>query len=95
MDGVQTTQQNVTTILDVSENTTGDAYQFASLNRVYQVVITGTATVAIQVSVDGSTWATIRTATASEAISTAEPWPYTRAVSSGMSSATAKVYVGE
>jgi len=88
------TDSEVYTLLDVSANTTGSAFTPTRKERTYQVLITGTATVAIQVSNDGTNWYAIRTVTADDYSSTAEPWFQVRAVSSGMSAATAKVYMG-
>ncbi len=48
-------------------------------NRAYQAIITGTATVALQGSLDDVNWVTLRTSTASEGFSTKEPWAWVRA----------------
>lgn len=82
------------TLLDVSANTTGDAFPGYAGPKTFQVVITGTATVVIEATLDGTNYETLVNTTSSGMWWESRPFKDIRAVSSGMSSATAKVYMG-
>lgn len=72
----------------VSANGDGSVVVPKGKDRVFQVVITGTATCTLQASIDGSNWENLRSSTANEMYSTAEPWPFLRGSVSGYSSGT-------
>jgi hypothetical protein len=62
-------------------------------HRVFQIEITNTATVVLEAKIPGTTtWVTLRTATASEGVSTAEPWPLVRARISAYTSGSVNVF---
>lgn len=69
----------VTTLLDAVVATgAGASHQPAANERTFQVIMTDTATVKLEASLDNTNWITLRTSTASEGFSTAEPWAYIR-----------------
>lgn len=69
-----------TTLLNaVASTQTTSAFTPQGANRAFQVVISATATVVLQGSLDGANWFNLRTSTASEAYSTSEPWTFVRA----------------
>lgn len=71
--------QNITKLLDgVSATGAGRSIGNGSLHRGYQVLISGTATVSLEASLDGENWETLRSSTSSEMYSTAEPWVFVR-----------------
>jgi len=63
-------------------------------NRAYQVIIETTATCALQGSLDGTNWITLRTSTASEGYSTAEPWKFVRGNVTAWTSGTVTLLMG-
>lgn len=70
-------QYVVTKLLNAAATTgEGAVSEPGKSNRAFQVILTGTATVALKASIDGTNWITLRTSTASEGYSTDEPWPF-------------------
>ncbi len=84
----------IKTLLDVTANTTGTAVAGIKGKKTFHVVITGTATVVVEASMDGSNYEQLLTTTADGIWENDAPWSRIRAVSSSMSSGTAKVYMG-
>lgn len=81
------------TILDVSENTTGDACSATRFSHLlFVVTLTGTVTCAIQARQTDGNWKALDSFTSSGELNVENfGWHEIRAVTSGMSSATAKV----
>jgi len=88
-------QRRVYTLLDaVGETGAGTPHRVLNNCRVFQVIISDTATCLLQASLDGDNWVTLRTSTASEAYSTAEPWTYIRGNVSVWSAGTVTLLMG-
>lgn len=88
----QLKETSSTTILDVSTDTTGDAYEIGRYKYVtVDVALTGTLTCAIQVRVTGGNWTEIKSYTASGLYQIANSFSQIRAVTTGMNAATAVV----
>jgi len=82
----------VTTLLNaVSQAGAGSTVQPDKTARVYQITITGTATVAIEASCDDSNWVTLASVTASGGYESTAPWPYVRANVTSYTSGTVTV----
>jgi len=84
-------------LLDVSEDTTGEKTELHTQGGSgvsLQVVITGTATVALQSSNNEIDWIDLAVTSASAGYELKAPWKFIRAVGSSMTSATAKVIMG-
>jgi uncharacterized protein YraI len=79
------------TLLSTAVNATGASQSVGDGSRdnyrLCQVVITGTATCTIQGSLNGTNWTDIKVYTASGA-DDIKPFPFMRAVASGMTGAT-------
>lgn len=72
----------------VSATGAGEIIEPYAIKRVFQVIISDTATCKLQASIDGTNWIDLRESTASEGFSTAEPWPYVRGNVSAYTSGT-------
>ena len=81
---------------------TGDAHKLVSMNKSFQTIITGTATVIIEASNDplvetnvaASTWVTLFTDSASAGHIDNGPWKYYRARVSAYTSGSVTVIAG-
>lgn len=97
-------QGNTETLLPATTNSaaTGPSLKLVSMNKTIQAILSGTATVVIEVSNDplvettpaSATWVTLITTSVSGGWVNNEPWKYWRARVSAYTSGTIAVYAG-
>lgn len=91
----ETIFSETTTLLNAAAATgAGAASTFKALNITYQAVVTGTATVEVQGSNDGTNWVQIANFTASGASTKADAFKYVRANVTAYTSGAVTVIAG-
>jgi|DEB0MinimDraft_3_1074331.scaffolds.fasta_scaffold00777_9 hypothetical protein len=86
----------VTKLLDAVTATTESTVYGGKGSRVFQILITGTATVQMQASVDNTNWVSLGAAiTASGGYESEAPWPYMRATVSSYTNGAVTVWVAD
>lgn len=86
----------ITKLLDGVAETGPSVVYGGQSARVIQILITNTATVQMQVSVDGENWVSLGAAiTSSGGYESEAPWPYTRANVTSYTSGTVSVWIAD
>lgn len=87
---------NTETLLDaVAATGASSTRPMGRLHKVFSIVISGTATVAIQGSAEGTTWHTLASSTTTAAYANAEAWPLIRASVTAYTSGTVSVFMAQ
>lgn len=87
----------VKTLLDAAGETgAGSAQAMNRAGKVFQYLVTGTATLKLEGSVDGTNWVDLATGlSASGKTANTEPWPFVRANVTGYTSGAVSCWVAE
>ena len=89
-------KNRITKLLDAVTTTDTSSVYGGQTARVFQILITDTATVQMEASVDAVNWVSLGAAiTASGGYESEAPWPYMRARVSSYSSGAVTVWVAD